>query len=68
MKAQLNMASALLPVVPNSHSAYSTAYCASVWMDSQRWYKPAALPAAEPKLGKEKKNEGQELKESFLTC
>lgn len=63
MKAQLNMVSALLPVVPNTLSGYSTAYYASVWIDTQRWYKPAVLrSAAEPKLKGEKKNWGQELK------
>lgn len=46
MKAQQNMVSALLPVVPNTHSGCSTAYYASVWIDTQRWYMPAALPAA----------------------
>lgn len=50
MKAQRNMASALLPVVPNTHTGCSTAYYASVWVDTQRWHKPATLPEAEPVL------------------
>lgn len=53
MKAQQNMPPATFPVVPNTHTGCSGAYYVAVWIDTQRWYDPETLLAAQPKLGGE---------------
>lgn len=51
MTAHRHVPSAVLPVVPNAHTGCAAAHHASVWLGFWRWYEPATLQAAEPKVG-----------------
>ena len=47
------MPPATFPVVPNTPTGCGIAYYAAVWIDTQRWYDPGTLLAAQTKFGGE---------------